>query len=402
MSVSADPGHFFQTDASEAKAARRAAKRGNQNGAPIDIGSKLLAVLPDPTDPDRIYVAESGGLARRISLESGDKSHTFRGHTAPVTSLALTPTATTLFAGSWDKTIISWSTATRKPLTTFAGHTDFVKSLLYLPNRTNGLLLSGSSDATIIIWDAVRGDRLATLAGLHTRGVAVLVADPLRSSPTAARVYSAGSERGVRCWEVPREAAEVRAGGACAVGAELLVHETSVNAVRFEGEEAEMWTASADMTAKRVDVRGEGEGEGVEVAVDTVLVHPDYVNDVVVDPRGRWAVTACRDEEVRVWDVATGELFHVYDGHSEDVMALAIVGSRQDMVVSVSIDGTVRRWSLRHDDLLKAVEEKKKKALEQGTGEQEEEEAGKKKGESLLTAEEERELAELMEEDEEE
>lgn len=157
----------------------------------------------------------------------------------------------------------------------------------------------------------MRGDRLFALSG-HTRGVGVLVADPVLSTPVAARVYSAGSERGMRCWEVPVEAAEVR--GARGVGGVMVVHETSVNAVRFEGEEAEMWTASADMTAKRVDVRGaEGVGkmdaEGEVVArVDTVLEHPDYVNDIVVDPRGRWAVTACRDEEVRVWDIAVGFL----------------------------------------------------------------------------------------------
>ncbi|RPB15529.1 WD40 repeat-like protein [Morchella conica CCBAS932] len=356
MSVSTDPGHFFQTEY-------------------INPSSS-----PSPS-----------------SKQSGDKSHAFRGHTAPVTSLALDTAAATLFAGSWDKTIISWSTATRKPLRTFAGHTDFVKSLLYLRNSTNGLLLSGASDAAIIIWDAVSGDRLFALSG-HTRGVGVLVADPVLSTRVKARVYSAGSEPGMRCWEVPVEAAEVR--GARGVGGVLVVHETSVNAVRFEGEEAEMWTASADMTAKRVDVRGEegkGEGEGEVVArVDTVLEHPDYVNDIVVDPRGRWAVTACRDEEVRVWDVATGELFHIYDGHSEDVMALAIVGSKQDTVVSVSIDGTIRRWSLRHDNLLKAIEEKKER--EQGK----EKEKAPEKNESLLTIEEERELAELMEEEDDE
>jgi hypothetical protein len=65
------------------------------------------------------------------------------------------------------------------------------------------------------------------------------------------------------------------------------------------------------------------------------------------------------------------------------------------MVASVSIDGTIRRWSLRHDDLLKAIEEKKER--EQGK----EKEKVEEKGESLLTIEEERELAELMEEDDE-
>lgn len=74
-------------------------------------------------------------------------------------------------------------------------------------------------------------------------------------------------------------------------------------------------------------------------------------------------------------------------------MGLAIFGSKQDMVASVSIDGTIRKWSLKQADLLKAIEAKKEenKKREKPIVEQEKN--------SLLTVEEERELAELMEDD---
>ena len=97
-------------------------------------------------------------------------------------------------------------------------------------------------------------------------------------------------------------------------------------------------------------------------------------------------VTGCRDEGVRVWDAASGELACVYDGHFEDVTGLVVVGG---YVVSVSIDGTVRRWSLKREDVKKAREESEK----DGQAEEEEEPAPKT---SMLTEEEERELAELM------
>lgn len=58
----------------------------------------------------------------------------------------------------------------------------------------------------------------------------------------------------------------------------------------------------------------------------------------------------------------------------------------QQMVVSVSIDGTIRRWSLREKDI--ELAKKKAKALI-------EEQPGSHKG-SMLTAEEEQELADLM------
>jgi hypothetical protein len=71
-------------------------------------------------------------------------------------------------------------------------------------------------------------------------------------------------------------------------------------------------------------------------------------------------------------------------------MGLAIVGARGDTVASVSIDGTIRQWSLKPEELRKAMAEKT-------TKEGEKEDEGEKK--SMLTEEEERELAELMDSD---
>lgn len=58
--------------------------------------------------------------------------------------------------------------------------------------------------------------------------------------------------------------------------------------------------------------------------------------------------------------------------------------------VSAGIDGTIRQWSLRADELQKAVDQAK-----QGKPTEDEEPSG----ETMLTEEEERELAELMADD---
>lgn len=145
-----------------------------------------------------------------------------------------------------------------------------------------------------------------------------------------------------------------------------------------------MWTASADKTARRID-RHSGKS-------DMVLPHPDFVNDVLVDSSGRWVITACRDEEVRVWDSASGQLHHVFEGHFEEVTKLALVGST---VVSASIDGTVRTWSIEPKELQKFVEKRKQVGTPQEL--KMEEDPAVKKGGTQLTEEEERELLELME-----
>ena len=71
MSRSTDPGHFFQTDASESTRARRAAKSGNKNGNPIVLQSKILNAIRDPFSSGVIYVAESAGCVRRVDIEVG-------------------------------------------------------------------------------------------------------------------------------------------------------------------------------------------------------------------------------------------------------------------------------------------------------------------------------------------
>lgn len=52
------------------------------------------------------------------------------------------------------------------------------------------------------------------------------------------------------------------------------------------------------------------------------FVHPKQVNAVAFSPDGRHLVSACRDKQVRVWDVKTGKLFRGYDWKVGPVTAL--------------------------------------------------------------------------------
>ena len=113
---------------------------------------------------------------------------------------------------------------------------------------------------------------------------------------------------------------------------------------------------------------------------------------MVTDESGKWVITAGRDEHVRVWDRASGELHHTYKGHFEEVTGLVVVG---ETVVSVSIDATVRRWSLKEEDLRKARKATEEEETKDGVME---EEMGEGKGKALgMTEEEEKELEDLME-----
>lgn len=240
------------------------------------------------------------------------------------------------------------------------------------------MLVSASADATIIAWDVTSGEKLHTLKG-HTRGILALAIDNNYADKDDSFVLvSAGTDREIRRWTIGiQSASELQP-------SPVIAHETSIDAIHFDSD-FELWTASADKTAKCLARSREWEE-------DSRFEHPDFVRDIAVDEEGGWALTACRDEEVRVWNKATGKLHHTFSGHYEEVTGLVLL-SRQRLV-SVSIDGTVRQWSLKAQELAKAVQE----AEDERLGKTKEEEPEKKEG--MMTAEEEAELAELLEDSE--
>ena len=255
--------------------------------------------------------------------------------------------------------------------------------LCILVNDTN-VLISGSADASIIIWSIETGEKLHTLRGGHTRGILDLAVDPVTypSSPSAEHgkfsiaLFSAGSDREIRRWRISNDLSTARE---TETDKSILQHETSVYSLFFDADD-DLWTASADGRVKCLN-RERG------WQADATLVHGDYVRAVAVDERGGWVVSAGRDEDVKIWNRASGKLHHTFSGHFEEITGILLTGQT---VVTVSIDATIRRWSLNAEELEKAVRE----AEEAQNGVRKDEKVIQKEG--IITDDEERELAELM------
>lgn len=360
----------------------------------MKLPSKILAIkASQPTDPSStiVLVAEAGGTVSAVDIVSAHTTRIGTGAKAPITSLATVGSVSAgndvgqqIFAGGWDKTITrfdlsssSASAVIKSTQTTFKAHMDFVKCLLIARTPDKQLvLLSGGADGDVNIW-TFEGQRLACLRP-QSRGIECLVLDPF-SAPETPTVFFATSQREIYSFILP-PLSEIN--GSLRISAPIVQHETSVYKLEFD-DDGDLWTASADKTAKRL-VRENG------FTADTTLTHPDFVRDIVVYSPSGLAITACRDEEVRVWNTGTNQLMHIFTGHFEEVTGLALLGST---LVSISIDATLRRWSLAAQDLAKAIEEAKKPSLL-------EEEPEPKNDFGGLTEEEEAELRALMEEEE--
>lgn len=250
-------------------------------------------------------------------------------------------------------------------------------------------LISGSADKKIIIWDTVTGERLHTLRDKSDTMMAVqfLAIDPIDTTMDEVIVVSSSSDPLIRRWRISLESASQIAEDSATSKSSMGVtrdaireHETSVYKLFFDADEGDLWTASADGTAKCLS-------RARNWATEESIEHGDYVRAVAIT--SDWIITAGRGEDVKVWDRNTGKLYHIYDGHFEEITGL-VLSEDGSKVISVSIDGTVRSWPLGRKELAKAKTEKEEK--EKGIVK----EAPPPVKKSLLTAEEEAELAELM------
>ena len=326
----------------------------------------------------------------------------FRGPSAPLTCLATAVTVSssspsiraTLYAGCWDKSIYAWETSSSEALGSFrGGHTDFVKCIVTLKINTTedvpkDLMISSGAEGAIVIWDILTKAKLKVLKGGHSRGILYLAIDPDPPAndeigvhgdggPYNAIIFSAGSDREIRRWAVspPSRAKEIHSDNP------IICHETSVNHLCFDAD-SDLWTASADGTVKNL-IRER------TWASDMEINHGSNVRCVAIDEVGGQIITAGRDEDIKIWDRGSGKLRHTYVGHFHEITGLVILGGQ--LLVSVSLDGTIRTWSLKAADtaVVPAKSDHVGDAQERGTNGQ----LGKR---SLMTEDEERELEELM------
>ncbi|KAL9088561.1 MAG: hypothetical protein Q9159_003051 [Coniocarpon cinnabarinum] len=392
MYQTTDPGHFFQSESALNESERKAQKLTNTLGDPIKLPAKILCLERHPKKVDQVFAGCSDGCVRLVQLR------------AP---------------GADDGDAVACGTV-ESPVTGSDPNTD--GSTAQTGNETE-LLISAGADGYVVVWNAGNGEKLHILRG-HTRGVLDLAIQPQFDATGKVRdvtdeliVWSADSARGIRRWAIfptsakslPFSATTGNEEGAAQqeMQHELLVHETSVNCLRFsvplQGADRQMLhltTASSDKSAALFTLQAsEKDAQPIE---QIRFEHPDFVRDALLLPGTSLLATACRDEKIRYWDVeGSDEPDVVFDGHFEEVTALCLATrDGEDVLVSASIDGTLRTWPVSREGVDKWVREtearKKGGADAEERSRDDEDERGKK---VELTEEEERELAELMEDD---
>ncbi len=249
------------------------------------------------------------------------------------------------------------------------GHADFVKSLTILPS-SDLFLLSTSSDRTVRLWDLapllVGGipSSIQTIRDHHTRPVecATWKLDYETEESVDARltVWTADSLGVIKRWLLE--------GRALRFIADESGHETSV-ARMVVGDDG-LWSGGSSDAWPRLNGIVSMDKTATYHAFDSVkpatIPHSGYVKSVLPIPSASsgksLVLTGSEDEEIRVWDVthspgAPAKLLSTVSGHCGEVSVMrwwqrqSVADGRPAwVIVSGSLDGTLRRWTLQGEN----------------------------------------------------
>ena len=320
--------------------------------APFTDALTALALSPDGAQ----IVVASDRRVRLAASTTGQTTRDLAAASAPITCVAAT-SGSTLVAGGGDRRAFVWQSKDGKLLGQAPAHAGAVTGLAF--NPAGNQLVTAGKDGKVRLWampplpshslaapDTVRaavlsGDgkhlavggadkvvRLYTLPKLDmpqrqlTGHKAPVNAIALSSDGKI--IASAGDAGIIRLW------AQAKGDQTAAIGA----HTGAVTSLTFVGT-TQMLSASADGTLKLWQMP--------PPPGKSTFNHAGTVTSAVLSPDGARLLTGCDDKQVRLWNLASGQVERTWTGPTLAVQAVAF-SPRGDRVAAGSADKGVYVW----------------------------------------------------------
>jgi hypothetical protein len=271
-------------------------------------------------------------------VPSGHKPLTVKGHSGTVHGLAVSADGRLAISASEDKTLKVWDLQSARTLRTLQGHSDQVNSVAWWGHGQPAV--SASRDNTVKMWDVESGTELRTLKGPSDWfGLVDHGAMNVAVSADGRRVVCGYANKTLQVWNWHEVAFKALFFDLVSEPRTLKGHSGWVCGVAMSADGRRAVSASKDETLKVWDL-----DSGREMR--TLTGHSAAVYRVALTADGRTAVSASGDRTLKVWDVDSGRELRTLSGHSAGIVGLALTEDGKHAVSSA--DDGLKLWDLEN------------------------------------------------------
>jgi WD40 repeat protein len=286
----------------------------------------------------------SGGMGPTVKVwdaANGRELKSLTGHAAAITRVAFSPDGHRLASGDGSGVVQVWDATTGNCLVTLQQREGWVSGLAYSPDGK--WLAAGYTKGTLQVFDAQSGQTRFAVEASTWNLLAVAY------SPDGRHIATAGDEAGT-----PRGPIKLWDAASGRLRRTLPGHESFVNGLAFSPDGKRLVSGGFDDQVRIWDVASGNQELGFVGHLATIAGYPAIIQCVAYSPDGRRIASAAGDPEsgrpadVKVWDAVTGRVLFTLRGHTGSVGGVAFSPGGQRLATA-GRDGAVKIWDISSD-----------------------------------------------------
>ncbi|MEM7119003.1 MAG: BTAD domain-containing putative transcriptional regulator [Chloroflexota bacterium] len=287
-----------------------------------------LVLLPDKK---RLLSASLDGTLRLWSLATQETIRVYEGHENPVLTVAVSTNGRFSLSGDMMGTLICWEVETGRIINRWSGHEDSVTCVAFLPEKM--LALSGSDDGLLKLWEVETETCVGTFAG-HEKGISALAV-----AKNGRFALTGGQDNHLIHWEIET--------------GEIHHHFTGYRSVLpFVPNPQSHWGTIMDIALFPDEKRAVSVGKDQQVIIWDLATgkmlsrhwHQTTIHSVAIRPDGQKLLLGSYEGVGWFFDMATQQDEQSLRGHHRSITRALFMGTQG--ALTASNDGTLRLWSL--------------------------------------------------------